>query len=41
MIEMHGCITGVASVLVALGDLAVAFKYAAHLNKQEKETWPT
>jgi hypothetical protein len=38
---MHGWITEVASALVAVADLAVAFKYALRLNKQEKGTWPT
>jgi hypothetical protein len=38
---MHGWIGDVAAALVAVTDLAVAFKYAAHLNKQEKEIWPT
>jgi hypothetical protein len=31
----------VAAALIAVADLAVAFKYATHLNEQEKETWPT
>jgi hypothetical protein len=40
---MRGWIGDVAAALVAVTDLAVAFKYAIRLNDQEKEkeTWPT
>jgi hypothetical protein len=38
---MHGWIGDVAVVLVAVADLAVAFKFAMHLNEQEKDMWPT
>ena len=38
---MHDWIGDVAAALVAVADLAVAFKYATHLNEQEKELWPT
>ena len=38
---MHGWFGDVAAALVAVVDLAVTFKYATHLNEQDKEKWPT
>jgi len=34
---MTTVITDIALTLVAVADLAIGFKYAAHLNKQENE----
>ena len=40
---MHGWIEDVALGLIAVADLSVAFKYALHLEKNEKqnEKWST
>jgi hypothetical protein len=40
---MHAWIRDAAFALIAVGDLSVAFMYAIHLekNEKEKEKWPT